>query len=164
MRRTWLYASMVLLAASLVVTTGSFTTVSADRGVHVTVADDGNGLVGVHEGETTARIGEQLELLYLEDNFDTDEAPVVESVRVRPQDGPVTLPTWSPEPLDTSIVVRCRGPTTGAELVTVDLVVKTDGVTVDLERNVAVTCEMPPETERNDTDAPTPSDTSNATT
>jgi hypothetical protein len=162
MRRTWLYASMVLVAASLVVTTGSYSAVSADRGVHVTVADDSEAFVGIHERDTTARIGKQLELLYLEDNFGTDDTVVLEEVTVEPPGGPVTLPTWHPKPLDTSIVMRCRGPTDGAETVTVKLLVKSDGVTVELERAVAVTCEMPPESERNDTDAS--NDTSKATT
>jgi hypothetical protein len=162
MRRPWLYASLALLAASLVVTTGSFTAVSADRAVHISVADDSDAFVGIEEGETTARIGKQLELLYLEDNFGTDDTAVLEKVTVGPRGGPVTLPTWHPEPLDTSIVVRCRGPTDGAETVTVNLLVKSDGMTVKLDRTVAVTCEMPPESEGNNTDAP--ADTSNATT
>jgi hypothetical protein len=46
MARRWLYGVLVVLAISLVVSSGSFSAVSADRGMNVAVADDTSAFVG----------------------------------------------------------------------------------------------------------------------
>jgi len=46
MARRWLYGTLLVLAISLLVGTGSFTAMSADRGVNVAVVDDDSAFVG----------------------------------------------------------------------------------------------------------------------
>ncbi|QCC49975.1 hypothetical protein [Halapricum salinum] len=46
MTRRWVYGGLVVLAISLLVSTGSFSTASADRDLDVTVADDASAFVG----------------------------------------------------------------------------------------------------------------------
>lgn len=166
MRHLWIYGAMVLVAFALAVGAGGFTSGTSDRSVEILVAEDENALLGIHEGETTGRVGELIDVMYLEDNFGAAEVAYLVDVSLDPQSGPsgssggpVTLQgqTDTPTMLDTSVTVRCRGPTEGSEPVSVTLEVEADGVTVTATRTVDVTCHMPEESESgNETAAPVP--------
>ena len=110
MRRRLLYLVAATLALSVIVGTGGFSAVSADRGVDVAVVPDEHAYLGIETVSTEATVGESVDVLRLRDNFASDVD--LEAVHLVDSSVPADLegPTGS-APLDdaASVSVSCDG-------------------------------------------------------
>ncbi|RLN01389.1 hypothetical protein D3D01_00805 [Haloarcula sp. Atlit-7R] len=132
---------------TLVVQTGAFTAVSADRSIEVTVADDEDALLGIDvqsvavERNTTANVT----LLTVENRFDSPmnlKTAVTghednQRLNVTAVDAPASLS--SGEQGSVVATVECVN-TTVAEAVAVDLTASGDGASVALSRDLDAKC------------------------
>jgi len=150
MHRPLLYGSLVVLAAGLLLGTGSFTATSADRGVDVHVAPDDAALVGVDgKSPVTGTVdGEPITLFDLSDNAPND----ITTDASIPSDAPVALESVS---FEDGITARCSN-ATGGEAVAIDVEITANGpgLSAELIRSVTVQCVA-----SDDTPNATPSET-----
>lgn len=136
MNRRWLYGGLLVLATTMLVSTGSFSALSADRGVDVAVAEDENAYLGVTTPENpTGTVGENFTLLTISDNSGSDLE--LDSVNIDDQ-SPIEL-TSDPESFG-AVTVSCNQ---SADDQNVDVVIEasSDGMTVDKTKTVSVSCE-----------------------
>jgi len=145
------------LAVTLLVSSSGFSTVNADRGVSVSVADDSEAFVGVetHSPEIAGAGPETVTLLTVENNFG-DSLSVTATI----VDGGDAPPPFiketrleTAEPFvgqeDVNATVHCSnssstasvaGPNDKTETVDVRLTVTGSSVRVEMTRSVTVTC------------------------
>jgi hypothetical protein len=162
MRRTWLYAVMVIVALSLLVSTGSFSAASTDRSVNVGVSPDPIAILGITEGGSAVneqsasdgggqppRVGERFTVFTLHDNFEQD----VEIQAIRATSGPVSVVDG--EPVWGEVRVICEKAGSGDARFYIEA--GGDGIHVEKWKTVRVTC-LPEEANGNETATPTTSD------
>lgn len=146
-RRLFLIGIFVAVVPTLLFGTGSFTSVSAERGLDVSVVDDQNAYLGVteetlEEGEN----GGQFTALHLEDQFPGDTDLELEHVET---DGDFVTVTTSAgaeiggpsDPLD--VDVRCADDSVGTETVEFSITAEGTGVKADVDHSVGITCHLP---------------------
>ncbi|MUV90259.1 hypothetical protein GJ629_10440 [Halapricum sp. CBA1109] len=141
MNRNLLYGAVLVLAVSLLVGSGGFSAVSADRGVGAAVAADERAYLGIQDrtpAEGTVA-GEPITLLEVTDNFPADVD--LDSVRLTDAQAPIALRSGSLE-LDPSgdVTATCTAPTDGTETVSIRLRASGAGVEMALNRQIAVDC------------------------
>lgn len=143
MRQRWIYLGLLTVALTLLVGTGSYSAVSADRGADIAVVPDEHAYLGIETEETTGTVGESVHVLTLSDNFasdvDLDDVRIVDAV------APVTLIEPSdPQELEpsTPVTVTCDG--VGEGEVTFEIAASGPGVTVEATKTVSMSCEPQP--------------------
>lgn len=136
MRRPLLYGSLVVVATTLLVSTGGFSSITADRGVDVGVAPDDAAFVGVDDkSSVTGTVdGEPITLFDLSDNAPNDitaDASIL-------SDAPVALESVS---FDDGITARCIN-ATGSDATDIDVEITASGpgMSAELIRSVTVQC------------------------
>ncbi|QSG10155.1 hypothetical protein [Halapricum desulfuricans] len=127
MVRRWAYAALLALAVLLILGTGGFSAMSADRGVSVSVAGDEEAYVG-YADECD---GEGFEIT-ITNRFDSDV-----TVTVTVDDTERELdPLGSGEDVTTSFIsVESEDPVT--------VTVEGDGISAELDRSVPTECQIP---------------------
>jgi hypothetical protein len=138
------YASFALVAAALLLATGSgaFSSADASRASSVGVASDQRAYLGVTVVETEGTVGGgSFSLLELTDNF--PEEVDVDSVSL-PNDAPIS---YDSDEVDGDVEVVCEE-ATGDEGESVTLEIAASGETIEVTKNeeVTVTCIDPEET------------------
>lgn len=138
---------LVVLALSLVVASGGFTSVTADRNVHVEVASDENAFLGL-ETDGIDRCGNHREFYRVTNQFGTIElteirASVVgtDGVRASVQDTPDQLDPGESDYIEIEVKpIQSEGSDTEPGSVTVHIEAIGDGTDVSLERTVEADC------------------------
>jgi hypothetical protein len=141
MNRNVLYGALLVLSVSLLVGSGGFSAVSADRGIGAAVAADERAYLGIQDrtpAEGTVA-GEPITLLEVTDNFPEDVD--LDSVQLTDAEAPIALRSGSVE-LDPSgdVTATCTAPTDGTETVSIRLRASGAGVETTLARQIAVDC------------------------
>jgi uncharacterized membrane protein len=155
MARRWLYGVLVVLAISLLVGTGGFSSAAADRGVDVTVVDDDSAFLGItlespvldngrHDETQLASVQNRfgVPLTDLEVTVDGDDP---QSPKLLPQSTPDVDVPDSIAPGESGTIeadIQCSnaggdGPTEDWQL---HISATSDVATVDLTRTVTVEC------------------------
>lgn len=139
-RRTIVLFAFVLAATALLVGTGGYSSVSADRGVHIVVADDAEAFLGLKVLQTNGDVNEPFALLGLSDQFGSGTEIDVDRVEIVSTDAPVEI-TATPDVLPGTVRVECVD-TTGGEAVDVEVRIEVsgDGVSVEKTKTMSVTC------------------------
>jgi uncharacterized membrane protein len=155
MARRWLYGVLVVLAISLVVSSGSFSAVSADRGVAITVADDDSAFLGFTSEVPVLDNGrhDETPLATLQNRFGGPLTDVEVTISGDDKPSPTLLPQSTPdvdvpdtiEPGDSGTIeadIQCSnvegdGSTEDWQL---HISASSDTATVDLTRPVTVEC------------------------
>lgn len=149
--RRLVVALAATIAVALLISSGSFSSVDAERGVSIAVADDQSAFVGVEthpQTLTTRETPKRIALLTVTNNFDVraeledvalvgggPPAPKIENTSVK--DGPLNYG----ESANVTAEVTCG---MDLEMVTVDITVETvTGTYVSLSRQVEITCTTP---------------------
>jgi hypothetical protein len=143
MRRQWLYASLVVLIAVVVVSTGSFAAMTSQRTVDVQVVEDEKAFLGVETIATTAEVGHRVTVLRVTDNFEQDVD--LDRVGLPAPGEPVALVTTGPAELEPhhDIVVTCTR-SAANDLVEFSIAAHGPSVSVDKTKTVALSCELQP--------------------
>jgi len=155
MTRRWLYGGLVVLALSLLVSTGSFSAVSADRGVDVTVADDDDAFLGITLESPVLDNGRHdgTELAAIQNRFGTPLTEIEVTITGDDTQSPKLLPQGTPDvdvpdtlgPGDNGVIeadIQCSnaggsGPTEDWQI---HVSASSDSATVELTRTVTVEC------------------------
>lgn len=146
-RQFLLVGMLVAVAPAVIVGTGSFDVMNAERGVDVAVVADGNAYLNVTVVDDPAGDagGESFVALRLANQFPGD-APL-ELVSVTTDGSFVAVETGGTDiggpsdPLD--VRVRCGGSSTGTETVEFSVVAEGPDVQVTLDRPVGISCTEP---------------------
>lgn len=158
-RRRVSLALALLGVALLTVGTGGFASVDTDRAIRITVADDENGFVGIERGNRSLGNGvhEDVTLLTLRNQFNDNPLEVSE-VRVSgenesqpPRVRNVSVESEARGSTKAIIAdVTCANNTNNTEVftVSVDLSENDGGISVQLARDVEISCAGAPTTER----------------
>jgi hypothetical protein len=129
---------LVCVAATLLVSSGSYAVEDADRGVDVGVADGHNGLLGVQSlGPVEAEVGESFQMIELTDNIAAEDV-TVDSVSVS-GDAPIDVES---NPTFGTVTAECTAATDDTD-VTLVVDASGDDVEVEKQKQVAVTCVEP---------------------
>jgi len=152
MNRRWLYGAMIVLAISLLVGTGSFSAVSADRGVAITVADDDSAFLGFtseapvldngRHNETTLatihnRFDGRLTDVEVTISGDDNQSPQVKSGSdIKPS----TLESGESGDIEADVQCSNSGGDGSTEDWQLEISASSDGASVDLTRTVTVEC------------------------
>lgn len=146
-RRKIVFGVLVVAIALLATGTGGFSSIEAERGVDVAVAEDEHALLGIEVAETEGTVGNSFTLLKLFNNFDQDIS--VESVEADDK-APIDVQSAT---VNGAVTVECLSAVTSAE---VDLTVSVTGddVSITKYKDVEVTCN-----EATPTPSPTPTST-----
>lgn len=150
------YAGVAIAALLLVSTTGGFTSVGADRGLSIAVADDDEAFVGIDMADQTLDNGnhDEVRLAVLTNRLSSPLTDVaVQVTGTSASQSPKLVPQGNsdvvaPGTLDVSesgevtADIRCDAAGGGAHAETWDLRIEAngEGVTVDLPRQVTVAC------------------------
>jgi hypothetical protein len=139
MRRLWLYGALTLLACSLMVGAGGYSTMAADRGVNLAVAEDSSAYLGIDDGSEVHLVddGSSETALGLTNNFAQSDPSVSASV---PGEAPIEVTDAS---FRDGVEVSCKRVKDRAS-VPISLTATGSDTTVEVTRSVTVTCEAPP--------------------
>jgi hypothetical protein len=136
MNRRLLYGALIVVATSLLVGAGSFSTITADQGVDVDIAGDTSAYLGIEDRDPGQAIedGPSVTVLALDDNFPADAS--VESATA-PDGAPVSVTSAT---LGGDVRVQCTRETNGDTAVDLSLVAGSAGTTVRTTETVSIAC------------------------
>jgi hypothetical protein len=137
-RRALAVGLAALAVAASVAATGGFSAVTADRGVEVAVAPDGEAFLGIETPEARGAVGESVAVLRLRDNFRGDVD--LERVSLPAPSEVVALRTTGPVEMEPTATVAVTCVAAGTERVTVEVVAGGPSTAVRADRTVTVRC------------------------